>query len=199
MAQWMEDLKAVALEKGRGASAVAVARVGELPPALSALYRTMNGATLPGEVQLFALKALPEVGSRICFGRKGPDTRLFALRRAEVFDLTASGLIPAWVEAIEPEAWIYAATGGSDALQVYSTLERLFAVKVPPPKPAPEDFGDHTFARALETVREAIVALRQRKGASKPKAPPRARSASKPKARAKAGKTKRVSKPKRGR
>jgi hypothetical protein len=207
MAQWTEDLKAVALEKGRGASAAALTRAGELPGALTELYRAMNGASLPGDVRLFPLKELPAVGPRICFGQKGRDTQLFALRRADLYGLAEGGFIPAWVEAIEPDAWVYAATGGREAIQVYSTLERLLAVKVPPPPPNPaaDDFGDHTFARALETVREAIVALRhgragsagssQRKAKPKAKAPRPSGTQRERKPASKAAKTKGRSKP----
>lgn len=159
MAQWMEDLKAAALTQGPAASRAALRRAGELPPSLSELCAAMNGAALLGGVELFALEALVFEARWICFGRKGQDTDFFAVRCADVFGLAHGGALPAWVEAIEPDAWVFVAKGAG-GVQVYSTLERLLAVKVPPPAPPSSEFGEHSFARALATVREAIVALR---------------------------------------
>lgn len=189
MPTWIDELKERALERGRGASVAALSRAPELPPTLVALYRAMNGATLPGEVRLSPLDGLGQVEGGVAFGRKGKDRTLFALRREALFALDSDGLIPAWVEAIEPGAWVFAARGGRSPLQVYSTLERMLAVLVPP-EPT-EDFGEHTFLRALNTVREALGALKPKpKPKAKPKAGRPAKAAPRRKAAAKPAKKK---------
>lgn len=169
MQPWIDQLTEVAVERNPG-KPDAFWGSGEIPEELAALYEAMDGALLPGDVRFFESAALSARGlGPLQFGRKGEAQRLLAVRRGEVYSLAGQGVVPAWIEALEPDAWVFALAGEPDALRLYRTLERMLEVIVPPR--VKEDFGEHTFARALHAVQDALGALRPSAPTPEPEAP----------------------------
>lgn len=175
MRDWIVGLKKGASQRNEGMDPAAWNAIEEdaglpVPEELRDLYEAMNGAFLRPDVRLVHFSAdtgpgpgvleqsrsqgiseLPQTGVWV-FGVKGDGQLLFAVRKGEL----AQGELPApeWVASLSDDEWVFGVRRGPSDFRFYRSLEVLLSRLVPPAET--EDFGDVTFARALNAVQGAL-------------------------------------------
>lgn len=146
-----------------------------MPPDLLALYSSMDGGEFVGGVVLFPLHSggsapsvleksrlklvgLPAAG---CwrFGLKGQHRHLFAARKRALEEQGEDTPLPSWAASLGDEDWVFG-TWDQEAgeMRFYRSLGEMLEVLVPPVE-AREEFGDRTYARAMDAVEGALSVL----------------------------------------
>lgn len=222
MADWVVGLRKAAVESRPGASEEALtrveARVGfPLPRELRNLYAQMNGGSFEPDVALYALEQAPDAAGVVeatlsglaglppkgvwRFGLRGGGDHLFAARRGTLEGLPPHAS-PGWMRELPAESWLYGRKNtDTGELELFKSLQALLWHLIPPVDS--DDFGEHTYAKAMSAVREALQAIaeitagendksgkRPKKRAAKTTKAKRAPAKAKKPARAKASKAK---------
>ncbi len=135
------------------------------PDELRDLYRSMNGAAFPSGVRLYPLdrrgggkSILVESRSlddSWAFGERGDGATLFAIQRGSLSASNPS--VPDWVQRLDERQWIYGLRKDEAEVRFYRSLEQLLGVLVPPAQT--EEFGDITYARAINALEGALQGL----------------------------------------
>ncbi|WIG93566.1 histone H1-like repetitive region-containing protein [Myxococcus sp. SDU36] len=178
MHEWLEALRKSVKASSAGVSPEEIRRAETecgvpFPDELTDLYQAFNGGELNGEVLLFRLhgaeadpsvmektrlklEGLPAAGLwRI--GLKGQHRHLFASRKSAMVEQgDGGGPLPAWVEALEGDDWLYGTWEGEKRqMRLYRSLKDMLDVLVPPAEV--ESFGERTFARAMNAVLQGAL------------------------------------------
>ncbi|WP_141588185.1 SMI1/KNR4 family protein [Myxococcus sp. AB056] len=178
MHEWLEALRKSVKASSAGVSPEEIRRAETecgvpFPDELTDLYQAFNGGELNGEVLLFRLhgaegdpsvlektrlklEGLPAAGLwRI--GLKGQHRHLFASRKSAMVEQgDGGGPLPAWVEALESDDWVYGTWEGEKRqMRLYRSLKDMLDVLVPPAEV--ESFGERTFARAMNAVLQGAL------------------------------------------
>ncbi|HVE85144.1 MAG TPA: SMI1/KNR4 family protein [Myxococcales bacterium] len=218
MADWIVGLRKAAVESRPGASEDDLTRVEELvglplPSELRNLYAQMNGGSFEPDVALYALEQAPDAAGVVettrhglgglpargvwRFGLRGGGDQLFAVRRGALDELPPA-VSPGWMRELPSESWLFGRKNtDTGELELFKSLQALLWNLIPPVES--EDFGEHTYAKAMNAVQEALQAFEEvappgKKGKKKaPKAKPKAKRP----ARAKAAKAKKAAKKRR--
>ncbi|QQR44106.1 SMI1/KNR4 family protein [Myxococcus xanthus] len=178
MHEWLEALRKSVKSSSAGVSPEEIRRAETecgvpFPDELTDLYQAFNGGELNGEVLLFRLhgaegdpsvlektrlklEGLPAAGLwRI--GLKGQHRHLFASRKSAMVEQgDGGGPLPAWVEALDSDDWVYGTWEGEKRqMRLYRSLKDMLDVLVPPAEV--ESFGERTFARAMNAVLQGAL------------------------------------------
>ncbi|WNZ61725.1 hypothetical protein QEG98_38690 [Myxococcus sp. MxC21-1] len=178
MHEWLEALRKSVKASSAGVSPEEIRRAETecgvpFPDELTDLYQAFNGGELNGEVLLFRLhgaegdpsvlektrlklEGLPAAGLwRI--GLKGQHRHLFASRKSAMVEQgDGGGPLPAWVEALDSDDWVYGTWEGEKRqMRLYRSLKDMLDVLVPPAEV--ESFGERTFARAMNAVLQGAL------------------------------------------
>lgn len=178
MHEWLEALRKSVKSSSAGVSPEEIRRAETecgvpFPDELTDLYQAFNGGELSGEVLLFRLhgaegdpsvlektrlklEGLPAAGLwRI--GLKGQHRHLFASRKSAMVEQgDGGGPLPAWVEALDSDDWVYGTWEGEKRqMRLYRSLKDMLDVLVPPAEV--ESFGERTFARAMNAVLQGAL------------------------------------------
>ncbi|QDE93402.1 hypothetical protein BHS06_32890 [Myxococcus xanthus] len=178
MHEWLEALRKSVKASSAGVSPEEIRRAETecgvpFPDELTDLYQAFNGGELNGEVLLFRLhgaegdpsvlektrlklEGLPAAGLwRI--GVKGQHRHLFASRKSAMVEQgDGGGPLPAWVEALDSDDWVYGTWEGEKRqMRLYRSLKDMLDVLVPPAEV--ESFGERTFARAMNAVLQGAL------------------------------------------
>jgi hypothetical protein len=163
MRDYISELSSLAVESRPGVALGAVAaweqRTGRvLPDELRRFYETFNGGRFQGDVEVYALDALPlsPGAPEVVLGRRGQDTELVMLSKER---LVGHGGIPppSWLLPLSDDTWVFAVRQGQAPLRPARTFEGVLDRVLPPRET--ETFGDATFARGMTAVQEALAAL----------------------------------------
>ncbi len=179
MHDWLDSLQKSAKAAQPGVPANEVQRAETesgvpFPVELAQLYQAVNGGEFLGDVTLFPLHGaegqpsvlektrlmlvgLPAAGVWR-FGLKGPSRHLFTARKSAMVEQgDGGGPLPGWVEELGDDEWLYGAWDQeAREMRLYRSLATMLGVLVPPPD---DNFGEKTFARAMNAVTGALSAL----------------------------------------
>ena len=205
MADWVVGLRKAAVESRPGATEEALARVEArvglpLPRALRNLYAQMNGGSFEPDLALYALEQAPDAAGVVeatidglsglppkgvwRFGLRGGGDHLFAAQRSTL-DALPAGAAPGWMRELPGESWLFGRKNtDTGELELFKSLQALLWHLIPPVES--EDFGEHTFAKAMSVVSEALQAIEETTTKDgKPVRPAKKRAAPKAKGKAK--------------
>lgn len=180
MADWIVGLRKAAVESRPGASDDDLTRVEELvglplPSELRKLYAQMNGGSFEPDVALYALEQAPDAAGVVettrkglgglpargvwRFGLRGGGDQLFAARRGTLDNLPPA-VSPGWMRELPAESWLYGRKNtDTGELELFKSLQALLWNLIPPVES--EDFGEHTYAKAMNAVQEALQAFEE--------------------------------------
>ncbi len=181
MRDWIVGLKKGASQQQGGVDTALWESLEEetgtpVPSELRDLYEAMNGAIFAPDVELWSLRegernlleqsreplpGFPDSGVWR-FGSQGGGGQLFAARLQELADSDLS--LPDWLAQAEDDRWVYGLHREGTDPRFYRSLEQLLGILVPPTQT--EEFGDATYARALNVVQGALDGLEEDEGGS---------------------------------
>jgi len=213
MADWIVGLRKAAVESQPGASDEVLARVETrvglpLPGELRKLYAQMDGGSFEPDVALYPLEEAPDAAGVVeatlrglaglpqqglwCFGLRGGADHLFAAQRSAL-EVLPPEVTPGWLSELPGRSWLYGRKNtDTGELELFKSLQALLWNLIPPVES--EDFGEHTFAKAMSAVHDALQAIEETttteagEGAKRPKKRPAKRAAKRVAKRAKGSK-----------
>ncbi|HZH02655.1 MAG TPA: hypothetical protein VEY30_02655 [Myxococcaceae bacterium] len=172
MRDWIMGLEKAAAERKPGVgdfewSGLEAELRRPVPDELRDLYSQMDGAGFPSGVKLYPLQ--PNGGAKSvvaesrasdetwAFGERGDGAVLFAIRRGPLVMEMENQAVPEWVQGLDEGQWVYGLRREEGEVKFYRSLEHLLGVLVPPVQT--EEFGDITYARAINALEGALQGL----------------------------------------